>query len=73
MKSINPEVQDFFEECIKDVIRVSVSKGFTVGTESLRNIFDTSQEYYRHVHIDMELKYPIGYSRPLENYKPEIG
>lgn len=38
MKHINPELHAFYEDCIKDVIRISVHRRFTVGSEALRII-----------------------------------
>lgn len=32
LKSINPEIHDFLEECIKDIIRISAHRNFSIGS-----------------------------------------
>lgn len=73
IKNINPESHDFLEECIKDIIKISVSKRFAVGTEALRNIFNTEAEFYKHSRLDIESRFPLGKRHPLHYYEPEVG
>lgn len=69
-KSVNPDLLDFFETCIKDTIRIAVRRKFWVGVEALRNIFTTEAEFYKYARLDTELKYPLGMRHPINNYKP---
>jgi hypothetical protein len=71
--SVNPELLEFFESCIKDTIRIAVRRKFWVGVEALRNIFNTEAEFYKHARLDSELKYPLGIRHPINNYRPEVG
>lgn len=32
LKSINHEIHDFLEECIKDIIKISLHRNFVIGT-----------------------------------------
>lgn len=69
-KTLSPDLLDFFETCIKDTIKIAVTKKFTVGVEALRNIFTTEADFYKHVRLDTELKYPLGIRHPINNYYP---
>ncbi len=69
-KEINPDHLDFFETCVKDVIKIAVQRKFAVGVEALRNIFSTDAEFYKHARLDSEMRFPMGLRHPIKNYYP---
>lgn len=56
-----------------DVISTSVHSHFKIGTQALRYIFDTSMHYYKQNNLDTSQRQPLGVTRQLNFYEPQIG
>lgn len=44
-----------------------------IGADALRYIFDASQTFYKGARIDQNSEYPLGLTRPLQKYTPQVG
>lgn len=73
INQVKPSTLKYYEQIIDDIILCSISHYYLVGSLALKYIFNYGAEFYKVADVDEAMKYPIGRTRPLQNYSPAVG